>query len=216
MTVVIDHARIIALSVNSEVICGALALFFTLRLAMISSIWQQSHHPGQGKKAPSPPQGEGVGGEARRLRGARHSRFSVHVNVAYRFSDRAAPVAEAAAPCATNPPMRGETETFPLSIQLDDWQAVDAESGGDFAAVVDVMFERTPDDRLERNRGSFFSSQTRRVQPHLGVWLERRRYPFRLRERERLRAAPAYSWVNSFQWPSEMTSTAPSTTLMAV
>ena len=36
------------------------------------------------------------------------------------------------------------------------------------------------------------------------------------RERERLRAAPAYSWGTSFQWPSEMTSTAPSTTLMAV
>ena len=33
-------------------------------------------------------------------------------------------------------------------IQLDDWQAVDAENGGDFAAVMDVMFEHPPDDLL--------------------------------------------------------------------
>src|SRR5262249_19586101 len=35
-------------------------------------------------------------------------------------------------------------------------------------------------------------------------------------EHELLRAAPAYSRVNSFQCPSETTSTAPSTTCMAV
>ena len=51
---------------------------------------------------------------------------------------------------------------------------MDTECGGDFAAVMDVMFEHTPDDRLERNGGSYFSSQTRRIEPHLGVWLERR------------------------------------------
>jgi hypothetical protein len=35
-------------------------------------------------------------------------------------------------------------------------------------------------------------------------------------EHERLRAPPAYSWVNSFQWPSETTSTVPSFTFIAV
>jgi hypothetical protein len=35
-------------------------------------------------------------------------------------------------------------------------------------------------------------------------------------EHELLMAAPAYSWVTSFQCPSEMTSTTPSTTCMAV
>ncbi len=43
---------------------------------------------------------------------------------------------------------RGERKTFLFLIQLDDWQAVDAENGGDFAAVMDVMFEHTPDDLL--------------------------------------------------------------------
>jgi hypothetical protein len=36
------------------------------------------------------------------------------------------------------------------------------------------------------------------------------------REHERLMAAPVYPWVISLQCPSEMTSMAPSTTLMAV
>src|SRR5262249_47307348 len=35
-------------------------------------------------------------------------------------------------------------------------------------------------------------------------------------EHERLMAAPAYSWANSFQCPSETTSTVPPTTFMAV
>ena len=44
--------------------------------------------------------------------------------------------------------MSGEPETFLFLIHLDYWQAVDAESSGDFAAVMDVMFEYTPDDPL--------------------------------------------------------------------
>src|SRR5207253_1020062 len=56
---------------------------------------------------------------------------------------------------------RGELKTFLFLIQLDYWQAVDAENGGDFAAVMDVMFEHTPDDPLARTCGSHFSSQTR-------------------------------------------------------
>ena len=36
-----------------------------------------------------------------------------------------------------------------LVIEVDDRQAVDAEGGGDLAAVVDVVLEDTPDDRLE-------------------------------------------------------------------
>src|SRR5262249_27407611 len=51
---------------------------------------------------------------------------------------------------------------------------MNAERGGDFAAVMDVMFEHTTDDRLERNRGPHSPRQKRRIQPHLGVWLERR------------------------------------------
>ena len=35
-------------------------------------------------------------------------------------------------------------------------------------------------------------------------------------EHDLLKDAPAYSWVTSFQCPSEMTSTTPSTTLTAV
>src|SRR5260370_38057318 len=69
---------------------------------------------------------------------------------------------------------RGELKTFLFLIQLDDWQAVDAENGGDFAAVMDVMCEHTPDDLLARNCGSHFSRTSRRIQPHLGEWLERR------------------------------------------
>src|SRR5256885_17166985 len=75
---------------------------------------------------------------------------------------------------------RGELNTFLFLIQLDYWQAVYAENGGDFAAVMDVMFEHMPDDPLERNCGSHFSSQTRRIQPHLSEWLERRLYQFRV------------------------------------
>ena len=75
---------------------------------------------------------------------------------------------------------RGELKTFLFLIQLDYWQAVYAESGGDFAAVMDVMFDHMPDDPLARNCGSHFSSQTRRIQPHLGVWLERGLYQFRV------------------------------------
>src|SRR6266487_3669800 len=71
---------------------------------------------------------------------------------------------------------RGELKTFLFLIQLDYWQAVYAENGGDFAAVMDVMFEHTPDDPLARTCGSHFSSQTRRIQPHLGEWLERGLY----------------------------------------
>ena len=81
---------------------------------------------------------------------------------------------------------RGELKTFLFLIQLDYWQAVYAENGGDFAAVMDVMFEHMPDDPLERNCGSHFSSQTRRIQPHLGEWLERRLYQFRVTHTFRL------------------------------
>src|SRR5258706_10704853 len=81
---------------------------------------------------------------------------------------------------------KGELKTFLFLIQLDDWQAVDAENGGDFAAVMDVMFEHTPDDPLARTCGSHFSSQTRRIQPHLGEWLERRLYQFRVTHTFRL------------------------------
>src|SRR5207245_5258900 len=74
----------------------------------------------------------------------------------------------------------GELKTFLFLIQLDDWQAVYAENGGDFAAVMDVMFEHTPDDPLARTCGSHFSSQTPRIQPHLREWLARRLYQFRV------------------------------------
>src|SRR5207253_6900990 len=75
---------------------------------------------------------------------------------------------------------RGELKTFLFLIQLDYWQAVDAENGGDFAAVMDVMFEHTPDDRLERNRGSHYFRLTCCLHPHLSVWLERRLHQFRV------------------------------------
>ena len=75
---------------------------------------------------------------------------------------------------------RGELKTFLFLIQLDYWQAVYAENGGDFAAVMDVMFKHMPDDPLERNCGSHFSRQACRIQPHLGEWLERRLYQFRV------------------------------------
>ena len=84
---------------------------------------------------------------------------------------------------------RGERKTFWFLIQLDDWQAMNTENGGDFAAVMDVMFEHPPDDLLERNCGSHFSRTGRRIHPHLGEWLERRldqlcvTHPFRLIER---------------------------------
>src|ERR1700738_1234440 len=81
---------------------------------------------------------------------------------------------------------RGELKTFLFLIQLDDWQAVDAENGGDFAAVMDVMFEHLPDDPLARTWGSPSSSQTRRIQPHLGEWLERRLDKFRVTQTFRL------------------------------
>ena len=75
---------------------------------------------------------------------------------------------------------RGELKTFLFLIQLDYWQAVYAENGGDFAAVMDVMFEHTPDDPLARICGSHFSSQALPLQPHLSVWLERRLDQFRV------------------------------------
>src|SRR6266550_1919186 len=84
---------------------------------------------------------------------------------------------------------RGELNTFLFLIQLDYWQAVYAENGGDFAAVMDVMFEHMPDDPLERNCGSHFSRKSRPIHSHLGEWLERRldqirvKPPFRLIER---------------------------------
>lgn len=53
---------------------------------------------------------------------------------------------------------RGELTTFLFSVQLDYWQAVYAKSGGDFAAVMDVMFQHAPDDRLARTCGSLFST----------------------------------------------------------
>src|SRR5215471_286182 len=81
---------------------------------------------------------------------------------------------------------RGELKTFQFLIQLDYWQAVYAKSGGDFAAVMDVMFEHTPDDPLARTCGFHFSSQTLRIQPHLGEWLERRLYQFRVTHAFRL------------------------------
>jgi hypothetical protein len=40
--------------------------------------------------------------------------------------------------------MRGEPKTFLFLVHLDDWQPVDAERSGDFAAVMDIMFEYTP------------------------------------------------------------------------
>ena len=75
---------------------------------------------------------------------------------------------------------RGELNTFLFLIQLDYWQAVYAENGGDFAAVMYVMFEHMPDDPLERNCGSHFSSQTRPLHPDLSVGLERRLDPLRV------------------------------------
>src|SRR5260370_41142965 len=69
---------------------------------------------------------------------------------------------------------RGELKTFLFLIQLDDWQAVDAENGGDFAAVMDVMFEHTPDDLLARNGGYHFSRRSPRDQPPLGGSVEGR------------------------------------------
>src|SRR5260370_16834172 len=81
---------------------------------------------------------------------------------------------------------RGELNTFLFLIQRDYWQAVYAENGGDFAAVMDVIFEHMPDDPLARTCGSHFSSQTRRIQPHLGEWLERRLYKFRVTHTFRL------------------------------
>src|SRR5258708_37665671 len=54
---------------------------------------------------------------------------------------------------------------------------------------MDVMFEHTPDDLLARNGGSHCSRTSRRIQPHLGEWLERRldqvrvTHPFRLIQR---------------------------------
>src|SRR5260370_40135429 len=80
----------------------------------------------------------------------------------------------------------GELNTFRLLLQLDYWQAVYAENGGDFAAVMDVGFEHTPDDPLARTCGFHFSSQTRRIQQHLGEWLERRLYQFRVTHTFRL------------------------------
>src|SRR2546425_7187128 len=81
---------------------------------------------------------------------------------------------------------RGELKTFLFLIQLDYWQAVYAENGGDFAAVMDVMFEHMPDDPLARTCGSHFSSQTRRIQPHLGEGLERWLDQFRVTHTLRL------------------------------
>src|SRR5450759_3687673 len=75
---------------------------------------------------------------------------------------------------------RGELKTFLFLIQLDYWQAVDAENGGDFAAVMDVMFEYMPDDPLERNCGPHFSRQACCIHPHVSEWLERRLYQFRV------------------------------------
>ncbi len=40
-----------------------------------------------------------------------------------------------------------------MLVQLDDWQAVDAERRRDLAAVVDVVLEDAPDDRLVRDGG---------------------------------------------------------------
>src|SRR5581483_2735868 len=81
---------------------------------------------------------------------------------------------------------RGKLRTFLFLIQLDDWQTVYTENGGDFAAVMDVMFEHTPDDPLARTRRSHFSGQALPLQPHLGVWLERRLYQFRVTHTFRL------------------------------
>ena len=58
---------------------------------------------------------------------------------------------------------RGEPEALLFSIHINDWQAVNAERGGDFAAVMDVVFEHTPDDLLARHGGSRFSGLSRRV-----------------------------------------------------
>src|SRR5579884_1965190 len=50
-----------------------------------------------------------------------------------------------------------------------------AERGGDFAAMMDVMLEHTPDDPLARTCGPHFSSRLALpFQPHLGEGLERR------------------------------------------
>src|SRR5258708_9670286 len=74
---------------------------------------------------------------------------------------------------------RGELKTFLFLIQLDYWQAVDAENGGDFAAVMDVMFEHTPDDLLARNGGAHSSPTSPPIPPHLCGWLGRRPGPGR-------------------------------------
>src|SRR5690242_14684987 len=81
---------------------------------------------------------------------------------------------------------RGELKAFLFLIQLDYWQAVYAESGGDFAAMMDVMFEHTPDDPLARTCGFHSSGQTLPLHPHLGEWLERRLYQFRVTHAFRL------------------------------
>src|ERR1700686_4225842 len=75
---------------------------------------------------------------------------------------------------------RGERKTFLFLNQLDYWQAVYAENGGNFAAVMDVMFEHMPDDPLERDCGSHFSRQACCIHPHLSRWLERRLDKFRV------------------------------------
>ena len=75
---------------------------------------------------------------------------------------------------------KGELKTFLFLIQLDDWQAVYAENGGYFAAMMDVMFEHSPDDLLVRNCGFHFSRTSCSIQPHLGEWLECRLYQFRV------------------------------------
>src|SRR5438445_13323463 len=74
-----------------------------------------------------------------------------------------------------------------LLIQSEHGLTGYAGNGGDFAAVMDVMFEHTPDAPLERNCGSHFSRKSRPIHPHLGEWLERRLYQFRVTHAFRLR-----------------------------
>src|SRR5260370_16876910 len=80
----------------------------------------------------------------------------------------------------------GELNTFRLLLQLDYWQAVYAENGGDFAAVMDVVFEHTPKDPLAQTCGFHFSSQTPPIHPHLLEYLNPHLSPSRITSTFRL------------------------------
>src|SRR5438128_1220056 len=52
--------------------------------------------------------------------------------------------------------VRRRLNTFMLLPQIDCCQAVCAEDGGEFAAVMNVVFEHMPDDILARTCGTLF------------------------------------------------------------